>query len=232
MGHHRHRRAKLLPWRFGMFLMLTATMAPLVYILPSVPEAMMAGFDIAALAFLATLGPILRSTPDQMRELAIQTDANRRTMLIIAVAISLIIMIAVGSEFANKASMSALQIFLVIATLLIAWIFSNMVFTLHYAHLYYLAAPRHHHAKAGVPDAPAADAPPVDSRGATFPNTPEPVYWDFIYFAFTLGMTFQTSDTSIDTMRWRRVVVLHSFGAFIFNLGVIAFSINLISGSG
>ena len=55
-------------------------------------------------------------------------------------------------------------------------------------------------------------------------------YKDFAYFAFTLGMTFQTSDVSIRAAKLRHVVLLHSFGAFTFNIGVIAFTINALGG--
>ena len=63
-----------------------------------------------------------------------------------------------------------------------------------------------------------------------FPLSSEPEYWDFIYFAFTLGMTFQTSDTEITTVGIRRTAILHSLAAFVFNLGVLGFTINLLGG--
>jgi uncharacterized membrane protein len=102
---------------------------------------------------------------------------------------------------------------LLIGTLATAWIFSNLIYALHYAHLFY------------------SDENGGDAGGIEFPKTPEPDYWDFIYFAFCLGMTFQTSDTDITSGLVRRVVTLHSLEAFVFNLGVIAFSINVL-GSG
>ena len=43
-------------------------------------------------------------------------------------------------------------------------------------------------------------------------------------------MTFQTSDVEISNRLVRRIVLLHCFAAFIFNLGVIAFTINTLSG--
>ena len=64
-----------------------------------------------------------------------------------------------------------------------------------------------------------------------FPGTTQPLYWDFVYFAFTLGMTFQTSDVAIKDERIRRVVILHSFTAFVFNIGVLAFTINVLGSS-
>jgi uncharacterized membrane protein len=73
--------------------------------------------------------------------------------------------------------------------------------------------------------------PGEGSAGLEFANTKEPVYWDFVYFAFTIGMTFQTSDVSITSDRIRRVVTVHSLAAFVFNIGVLAFTINVLGGS-
>ena len=81
------------------------------------------------------------------------------------------------------------SIVLIVATLALAWLFANMVFTLHYAHLYYLQ-------KGGR-----------DRGGIQVPGVKEPDYWDFLYFAFTLGMTFQTSDVTISDAHVRRVVL-------------------------
>ena len=82
---------------------------------------------------------------------------------------------------------------------------------LHYAHGYYVQ-----------------DESGGDCRGLDFPGTRTPDYGDFAYFAFTLGMTFQTSDVAISSPATRRVVLLHTFAAFVFNIGVIAFTINLL----
>ncbi|RYD60406.1 MAG: DUF1345 domain-containing protein, partial [Sphingomonadales bacterium] len=101
---------------------------------------------------------------------------------------------------------------LIVGTLLLCWTFSNAIYTLHYAHLFY------------------TDCGGRDSGGLTFPDTPEPDYWDFVYFAFCLGMTFQTSDVEVTQGRLRRPVTLHCLAAFVFNLGVVAFTINVLGG--
>ena len=69
-----------------------------------------------------------------------------------------------------------------------------------------------------------------DARGIEFPQTPEPNYWDFIYFATCLGMTFQVSDMYITSSRLRKVVMFHCLAAFVFNLGILAFTINVLGG--
>ena len=63
-----------------------------------------------------------------------------------------------------------------------------------------------------------------------FPKTDQPDYWDFIYFSTCLGMTFQVSDMTITSGRLRRVVTFHCLAAFVFNLGILAFTINVLGG--
>lgn len=202
-------RPALFPWRFGLFLLLTASMAGFALILPW-QQAVMAGFDVAAIGFLLTVPKLMRSDAAAMRHNSARNDANRWLTLILTVAVTIAILVAVATELTAKTGLHAGDVALVIVTLLAAWLFSNMVFTLHYAHLFYLAK----------------EDGRGDQGGADFPGSQEPLYWDFVYFAFTLGMTFQTSDVSVTSTRWRRVVVLHSFAAFLFNLGVVAFTIN------
>ena len=57
-----------------------------------------------------------------------------------------------------------------------------------------------------------------------------PGYADFVYFSFTLGMTFQTSDVAITDAALRSVVTFHCLAAFVFNIGVLAFTINVLGG--
>jgi uncharacterized membrane protein len=90
-----------------------------------------------------------------------------------------------------------------------------MIYALHYAHLYYSDA--------------STDG--KDAKGLDFPSCDEPDYWDFAYFAFTLGMTFQTSDVEISSRRVRKVALGQCMAAFVFNIGVLAFTINVL-GSG
>jgi uncharacterized membrane protein len=89
-----------------------------------------------------------------------------------------------------------------------------VVYALHYAHQYYVAG----------------EKPDEDSGGLVFPGNLPPDYLDFAYFSLTLGMTFQTSDVEITSRPIRRIVTLHAFAAFVFNIGVIAFTINGIGG--
>jgi uncharacterized membrane protein len=175
-------------------------------------EGAMLGFDLAALVFLGSCTTLLNNHVDPMRDAARRNDANRVMLLVISVAVSIAVLVAVAAELSQKGSPKPLAIALVIVTLSLAWLFSNTIYALHYAHMFYVS----HQGK--------------DCGGLDFPETKEPDYWDFVYYAFCLGMTFQTSDVSVTDRRFRRVSTFHCLAAFIFNLGVIAFTINVLGG--
>lgn len=204
---------KLAPPRFVLFVLVFA--GALAAAIPHLGKGrgVMAAFDIAAFTFLVSLVPLFRhDTPAQMRRASRANDANRALLLAVTGAVSLAILVAVDSEL--KGNESGAGKLLVIGTLVLAWLFSNMVYALHYAHLFYMPA------KAGG-----------DSKGIDFPGTSAPDYWDFLYFSYTLGMTFQTSDVTIASAPVRRVVLGQCLAGFVFNLGVIAFSINVLGSS-
>lgn len=170
-------------------------------------------FDFAAACFLASIVPLLRDARTQdIRRHARENDANRLLMLVITSLLTLVVLTAISGELARVNRGDMLSAAKLVVTLLLIWFFANTVYTLHYAHAFYT---------------PGKDG---DSGGLDFPGTRTPTYADFAYFAFTLGMTFQTSDVSISAPALRQVALLHSFAAFVFNIGVIAFTINVLGG--
>jgi len=199
-----------LPWRYGLFLLSILTIAPLAFLLDPAMGVMI-GFDLAALAFLLSLIPLFSHGADQIRAHARSNDANRTVMLVVTAIVMLVILVVVASELRYGKGPSSAMLGLIVATLVLAWIFSNAIYTLHYAFLYYLGAD-------------GGD----DRGGLSFPEQDQPDYWDFAYFAFTLGMTFQTSDVAISDPGIRRIALFHSLAAFLFNLGIIAFTINIL----
>jgi len=206
---------RIAPPRFLIFLIIFALAGTGAAALPALdwPHGIMIGFDIAALVFLLSCIPIVGSEAEAMRAAARQNDANRTMLLVITGAVSLAVLTAVASELMEGGPTHGYDIALIVVTLVLSWMFSNMVYTLHYAHMFYVSR---------------ADG--KDCAGLSVPQTDEPDYWDFIYFAFCLGMTFQTSDVTLNDGRFRRVVTLHCLAAFVFNLGIIAFTINVLGG--
>lgn len=208
---------RIAPPRFVMFVVLlvlcgTAASMPL-----GLRHGTMIGFDIAAVIFLLSLKPLFTaSTAQTMRAQAEQNDANRTVLLVITGAVMLVVLITVAAEISDRRDQLPWSRTMVVGTLAIAWLFSNMVFALHYAHLFYVQDRKRSR----------------DSGGVAFPDEKEPDYWDFLYFSVTLGMTFQTSDVEICSGAVRRVATFHSLAAFVYNLGVLAFTINVLGASG
>ena len=199
------------PARFLLFC--SVLVAGAVGLIPVIglTHGIMAAFDLASAGFIVTVIPLLRSEAAAMRLRSRSNDANRALLLAICIVVTLVILVAIASELPGMKSSTTVM--LVVITLMLAWLFSNSVWALHYAHLYYSAADRE-----------------GDAGGLSFPACGEPNYWDFVYFSFTLGMTFQTSDVAVTTTAMRRHVVAQSLASFIFNIGVLAFSINALGG--
>jgi len=202
------------PWRFIAFAaVLLMAVIPAARGLGSWWLGWIAAFDVAALLFLASCWNILAiSDPAEIERIARLNDANRTVLLFITVLVMAVLLIAVAAETAGGHPEPVTK-WLIVGTLVIAWLFSNTVYALHYAHMAYVA-------------------PPAGCAGFHFPRTPEPVYWDFIYFAFTCGMAFATSDVEVTDVRVRKVVAFHCLAAFAFNIGVLAFTVNLLAAGG
>lgn len=122
---------------------------------------------------------------------------------------------ALGGELATTKGLSAsvrtLHTILVATTLFVSWLVTHVVFALRYAHEYYAGK----------------TAPGDVDGGLRFPGTKPPDYWDFIYFALVLGMTFQVSDVAITSRKLRRLATLHGLLSFLFNTIIVALTVNI-----
>lgn len=206
------------PPRFVLFLVLLISGCAVRGVLTgrgNSADALAVGFDFAVMGFLVSLLPLLRGSDiATMRRHSAQNDANRPIVLVISTLITLVVLAAISQELPDARHGVPGALARLIGTLLLTWLFANVVYALHYAHEYY---------RPGV-------SPGEDAGGLAFPGNECPDYLDFIYFSLTLGMTFQTADVEITGRPIRRIVTLHTFAAFIFNIGVIAFTINGIGG--
>ncbi len=213
------RRGWPLPPRFMLLLGLIPLVAlGLAGFTERWSQAVLAGFDVGALVFTGSLWSLTRlHSPDKMRNHARANDTGRLGMLVLSSLIMLVIVTAVIVELpharhdSGPAHMWALL--LVLASLVIAWFFSNLIYALHYAHMFYREA---------------------QPGGLNFPRSTEaghcPDFWDFVYFSLTIGMAFATSDIEISRSDFRRVAAVHGAAAFFYNLIVLAFTINVTAG--
>jgi len=173
----------------------------------------MSAFDVAAILFLGSCLPLLRTHEvAAIRGHAASNDANRQVLLGITGVVIGVLFVAIAAEAIGH-NPQPLTKALIISTLALAWLFSNTIYAIHYAHLAY----RH---------------PERGCLGLEFPGTKVPVYWDFVYFAFTCGMAFATSDVQITSQHIRKIVTVHCLAAFAFNIGVLAFTINVLGSGG
>jgi uncharacterized membrane protein len=199
------------PWRFIMFVaILIAGSIAAASMMHNASLGIMAGFDAAALLFLISCRPVLSTREEaSIRRHAAENDANRVGLLVITGIVVIVLLVAIAAEAVGR-NPQPLTRMLIIATLALAWLFSNMIYAFHYAHMAYMSSGS-------------------DCDGFDFPDTPKPVYWDFVYFAFTCGMAFATSDVQITQERVRKVVTAHCLAAFAFNIGALAFTINVLA---
>jgi uncharacterized membrane protein len=214
MANARNLGNSIAPWRFILFvLVMVAAVLPARTWLGSFSLGIIAAFDVAAIIFLLLCWNLLKiDDPVTIERLAEENDANRTFLLVITILVLAVLLIAVATETVGRQTATFTKS-LIIVTLIVAWLFSNVVYALHYAHMAYVQ-------------------PGSGCRGFHFPETPEPVYWDFVYFAFTCGMAFATSDVEVTDPRTRKVVAFHCLAAFAFNIGVLAFTVNLLASGG
>lgn len=197
----------------GAIMLVTALGAAFVALrlshdtpLDAAAKGVMLGFDLGATYFLLASAHLLRIYDQEtMRRHAATNDANRTMLLVITAIVSGVILFAIGLLLETELGWKSKA--LIVGTLLLAWLFANSVYALHYAHMFV-----------------------TRKGGIDFPGEKPPGYADFVYFAFTLGMTFQTSDVSISDRAIRNVVTAHCLAAFVFNLGILAFTINILGG--
>jgi uncharacterized membrane protein len=109
----------------------------------------------------------------------------------------------------------ALHMALAMTALALSWLFIQTLFAFRYAHRYYQEEKRRE------PDGP----------GLVFPNQPNPDYFDFLYYAFVIGMTSQVSDVQVSSREMRRLTLGHGILSFAFNVLIVALTINVLAGS-
>jgi uncharacterized membrane protein len=160
------------------------------------------GFFVTYLALMFWM--TTTTTPEDLRRHSEQDDEGMALILIFALGA---VVVAVSSIFLvlNRRTDSLTETLFAIAAAPLGWAVLHVLGAYRYAHLYY---------------APEPDA------GLDFPGTPKPGTWDFLYFAFTIGMTAQVSDVVITTTQMRRVVLLHSVGSFFYNTVILALAVN------
>ena len=175
------------------------------------------GWNSGAILYLGLALDTMRTTDiEGIRNRAPSQDEGRIAILVLVVIAAAAVLLAVGTQLAEVKDMHgwsrAAHLGLAGLTVVTSWLFTQVLFALHYAHDFYIARVR----KAEDP--------------LKFPGTTEPNYADFFYFACVIGTSAQTADVSFTTSGIRPIGTLHCVVAFFFNATLLALSINIAAG--
>ncbi|HEX2903590.1 MAG TPA: DUF1345 domain-containing protein [Jatrophihabitans sp.] len=211
--HEATRRRNLSGLRLGVALLIGLLVAGVLAGFGAARYAPAVGWDAAAVAWLCwvwfTVWPM---DAGQTKAHATREDPTRAISEPLLLAAAVVSLAAVGffllQAGSAKGSAQDLLAAVGVATVALSWLVVHTVFTLRYAMLYYR----------GV------------AGGIDFNQQPPPRYSDFAYLAFTLGMTFQVSDTDLETTVVRATALRHALLSYLFGAVILATTINLVAG--
>ena len=185
---------------------------------PRLPTAVatLLGWDVASLVLLGLIWTVIMpATPASTRSRAGAEDPGRTLVYVLVVITSSASLLAatlmVGRAHAMSPDLARLVAVLCLAAVALSWTVTHTAFAMRYARLYYRED------REGI-------------GGIELPGKQPPAYFDFAYFAFTLGMCFQVSDACVSSAQIRKVVLLHALISFAYNSVILAFVLNLVFG--
>jgi uncharacterized membrane protein len=173
-------------------------------------------WDVGVAVYLLLVwGMMARATEHDIRVRALVEDESPSGVTALLVAAACASLLAIVVVISTSASLEPwtkkLHLGLAAATILLSWLLVQTVYAVHYAHSYY-----------------GDGADREIAAGLRFPNKePPPLYADFAYFSFVVGMTCQVADVSITNSEMRRMVLIHGVISFFFNAIIIALSVNI-----
>ena len=149
-----------------------------------------------------------------MKRRAMEHDEGSGIMLVLTIlaAVASVVGLAVELTAAKGQAGGGWRIGLAAGTVVLSWLFVQIAFAMHYAHIYFLAEHENADHQGGLDFGYGAE---------------EPDYWDFVHFAIVIGATSQTADIVFKSRSMRRVGTLHSLVAFGFNTAILATMINV-----
>jgi uncharacterized membrane protein len=172
-------------------------------------------WNAGVLLFLALIFYwMMRLSAVQICSKYIEEDASAPIILVVVTVAAMLSLIAIVEPLATIKHVTGLvraaHFALAALTLFNSWILVPTMFTTHYADLYYSVK--------------------EDARPLHFPQSPMPVFWDFVYFSFTIAAACQTADVATLDAKIRRTVIVHTLISFLFNASILGFAINVTAG--
>jgi uncharacterized membrane protein len=179
---------------------------------PAVHYALLAGWAAACAVYVVWVWLVVwRLDGPQTQANVTLEDPGRRIsdlVLILASTASIVAVVFVLVDARTLKGGAQLGVaLLAIVSVALSWLLVHTLFALRYARMYYRRG-----------------------GGIDFNQQALPRYSDFAYFSFTLGMTFQVSDTNISNSHIRRTVLRHTLLSYVFGTVIVAASVNLVAG--
>ncbi|MBC5800950.1 MAG: DUF1345 domain-containing protein [Candidatus Eremiobacteraeota bacterium] len=205
-----------------MFLSAAAAFVLAWFLIPNTWHAtirFVTAFDVAGallLVLMVTLG--MHADAALTRRRAALDDPGRNVIMLIVILCGVVGFAAaitvLGTELPKVHGVARYtDVIIGIAAVVIGWALIHTNFLFRYAYLYYYDED--------------GDGNP---SGIDFPGNAAPNDFDFAYFSFVIGMTFQVSDVQITETRIRRQALVHSLISFAYSAGIIALGVNIASG--
>lgn len=166
----------------------------------------MSGWDAATACHLAIVwGTIRTLDAESTKRVATREDDSRAVVDILLLMASVVSLVGVVAGLATSGGEVSALMAVSVLTVVLSWLTVQSTFTLRYAHLFYNAG-----------------------GGIDFHDDGDPDYSDFAYLSFTVGMTFQVSDTVITSREIRRTITRHALLAYLFGTVIIGVMINVV----
>jgi uncharacterized membrane protein len=205
-GNGSARLEALVPVLIGAAVAVTAAL------LHSPAVGLLLGWDTVAILYIGWLGFVLLGRDaEQTARRATTTDPDRvaTDVALLTAAVASLVTVAVVLLRAphGGSTPELLQVGFGVLSVVVSWALVHTLFTLRYAALYY-----------GGP-----------GGGIDFNSAEPPTYRDFAYLAFTVGMTFQVSDTVLHSTALRRTVLRQALLSYLFGTGILATTVNLVA---
>ncbi len=177
--------------------------------------ALVTGWIAAAITYIAWVWiRVGRLDAEATREHATREDPSRALADILLVISSVASLAIVALVLVKAASLGGAErgtiAGLAIVSVALSWVLIHTLFTLRYAYLYFDSS----------------------EGGVDFNQREDPCYSDFAYLSFTLGMTYQVSDTALTSREFRTTVLRHTLLSYLFGAVILATVINLVAGLG
>ena len=192
--------------RYALALFVGLICAVLVGLYKNWLYAPLAGWDAAALAILVMIAWDMRGATAKMTATTARRDDMDHSLVDAMAILASLASLGAVVYLLMSSDKSVAHVAFGMASIVISWATVHMLYALRYAAMYYR-----------------------DTEGGIDFNGGKPRFSDFLYLAYTLGMTYQVSDTAFETSEFRRVALGHVLLSFVFGTAIIATTINFLA---